>query len=133
MAKHNEVGRIGERVACRFLVKRGFEVLEQNYLKKWGEVDIVAKKGGILRFVEVKTVSRENIKDVSRETLAQDRPEEMVHQWKLKRLYRAINSYLLENNVSRETMWQLDIAAVFLDAQNKQARVRFTENVIMQE
>lgn len=131
MAKHNEVGKIGEEVACRFLVKHGFRILEQNYLKKWGEIDIVVQKDNILQFIEVKTVSRENIANVSRETLAQDRPEEMVHPWKIKRLYRAINSYLLEKRVSPETLWQFGVIAVFLDTKNKDVRVRFLENVVM--
>jgi len=133
-----KVGNIGEDVACRFLVKHGFSVLDRNYLKKWGEIDIIARKDGVLRFIEVKTVSRENIQNVSRETLEQDRPEENVHQWKLKRLYRTINSYLLEKGVIHETPgkneqddWQFDILVVFLDTRNKQAKIRFTENVIL--
>ncbi len=133
-----KIGNIGENVACRFLVKRGFTILDRNYLKKWGELDIIAKKDNILRFIEVKTVSRENIKNISQETLEQDRPEENVHPWKLKRLYRAIDSYLLEKDVIHETSdgerqinWQFDIIAVFLDIKNKQAKIRFTENVIL--
>jgi len=138
MAKHNETGELGEEVACRFLVKRGFRVIARNYNKKWGEIDIIAQKRGVLRFVEVKTVSRFNIAGVSRETLEQDRPEEMVHKNKQKRLRRAIQTYLgrYVGNVSRETEmttpeWQFDIVAVFLDAENKQARVRFTEGVVL--
>jgi len=121
-----------------FLVKQGFSVLDRNYLKKWGEIDIIAKKDGVLRFIEVKTVSRENIINVSRETLDQDRPEENVHPWEMKRLYRTINSCLLEKGVIRETLdedgqsdWQFDVLVVFLDTKNKQAKIRFKENVIL--
>lgn len=131
MAKHNETGEIGEGIACRFLVKRGFQVLERNYRKKWGEIDIIAQKSGILMFIEVKTVTRNGLMNVSRETLAQDRPEEKVHPWKLKRLYRTITSYLFEKRVSRETFWQFGIIAVFLDRGSKTARIRFSENVVM--
>lgn len=133
-----KVGEIGEGVACNFLIKRGFTVIDRNYRKKWGEIDIIAKKDGILRFIEVKTVSRENIRGVSQETLQQDRPEENVHAWKLKRLYRAIQSYLRDKKVSPETLngvgqaeWQFDVLAVFLDIENREAKVRFTENVIL--
>ena len=60
MAKHLEIGRLGEDIACRFLKEKGFKVVERNYWKKWGEIDIVAEKEGVLRFIEVKTVTREN-------------------------------------------------------------------------
>ncbi|MEK7152007.1 MAG: YraN family protein [Patescibacteria group bacterium] len=130
--KHRQyVGKLGEDVASLFLMKQQFDVIDRNYLKKWGEIDIVAKKGGVLRFVEVKTVSRENIRNVSQETLNSDRPEENVHPWKIKRLYRTIQSYLAEKNVSGETLWQIDIVAVFLDVKNKEAKIRFTENIVL--
>ncbi len=142
-----KVGGIGEDLAYRFLVKQGFIVLDRNYLKKWGELDIITKKDGVLRFIEVKTVSRENIKNISLEVLEQDKPEENVHAWKLKRLYKTINSYLLEkyprqldksigvihetHSIDDQVDWQFDIVVVFLDLRNKQAKIRFTENVIL--
>ena len=52
-----KIGDIGENIACMFLVKRGFKVIGRNYLKKWGEIDIIAEKQGILHFVEVKSVT----------------------------------------------------------------------------
>ena len=110
---------------------KGFKIITRNYLKKWGEIDVIAEKDDILHFVEVKTVSRENVRDISRETLDNYRPEENVHPRKLKRLSRAIQSYLLENRVEADKSWQLDIVAVFLDLKNKEAKVRFTENVII--
>ena len=102
-------------MACRFLVKRGFKVLDRNYSKKWGEIDIVAEKDKILRFIEVKTV-------VSYET-CKYRPEENVHYQKLKRLSRVIQTYLLDKKVSYETEWQIDVLAVFLDLGNKKGQI----------
>jgi len=128
MASHNrdhnkKIGSFGEKMAGMFLVKHGFDVLDRNYSKKWGEIDIVAKKRKILHFVEVKSV-------VSHGTMGY-MPEENVHSWKLKRLARAIQTYLLEKNVPHETEWQIDVIAVFLDAKSKKASFRFTENIIM--
>ena len=126
-----KVGRIGEDTACRFLVKRGFSVIERNYLKKWGEIDIIAEKSGILHFVEVKTVSRENVRNVTHETLDEhNRPEENIHPWKIKRLSRVIQTYILDKELEN-LEWQFAILAVFLDLENKEARRRFTENVIL--
>ena len=39
-----KVGNLGENLACRFLAERGFKIVERNYRKKWGELDIVAEK-----------------------------------------------------------------------------------------
>ena len=119
------VGKLGEDLACVFLEKHGYEIIDRNYRKKWGELDIVAKKDGVLHFVEVKSVSH----NVIHETDYQ--PEENVHPWKIKRLHRAIQTYLLEKNVSDETEWQLDILAVFLDLTTRKAKFRFTENIIL--
>lgn len=125
-----KVGETGENVACKFLMKHGFEIIERNYRKKWGEIDIIAKKSGILRFIEVKTVSCENLDNVIRETNDSIRPEENVHPWKLKRLSRVIQSYLLEKSVENKG-WQLDILSVFLDLNKKQAKIRFLENIVI--
>jgi putative endonuclease len=125
----NAVGKIGEDIACRFLMKHGFSVLERNYLKKWGEIDIIAKKEGKLHFIEVKTVSCENIASISRETDAY-RPEENVHEEKLKRLARTIQSYLIEKREG-ESEWQFDVAGVFYDEKKRQAKVRLTSDVVL--
>jgi putative endonuclease len=129
-------GDIGESMAEKFLMKRGFEIVDRNYNRKWGELDIVARetygKGIKYRFVEVKTVSCENVADISHETLERDvRPEEQVHFWKQKRLARAIQTYLAEKRISHETPWQIDIIGVFLDRTNKQAKIRFLENIVL--
>lgn len=128
MSEHIQTGKIGEEIACKFLMKHGYEIVERNYDKKWGELDIIAEKQGVLHFVEVKTVSRG--------TSEGSNPEEMVHRDKQKRLARAIQTYL-SGNVPRETCreygveWQFDIIAVFLDQNAKQARIRHSPNIIL--
>lgn len=124
-----KIGRMGEDVACRFLMKRGFNVIERNYLKKWGEIDIIAQKGKILRFIEVKTVSRENVGNISHETNGY-RPEENVHPKKLRRMTRVIQTYLIEKGIEDDN-WQFDVLAVYFDLNNMEAKCRFTEDVIL--
>jgi putative endonuclease len=109
----------GEEVACEYLENKGYIVLERNYWKPWGEIDIVARKGNI-SFVEVKTVTCDLTNGVSHGTY---RPEENVHPAKLKRLHRAIQTYLLQRNVPETVPWQIDVASVFLDLSTKKAKV----------
>lgn len=124
------LGDTGENVACDFLKKRGFEIKERNYLRKWGEIDIIAIKDGIIHFVEVKSVSRVTLDEkVSGETRDKFRPEDNMHPWKLKRLYRAIQTYLLEKNIELE--WQLDLITVKIDEKNRRARAEILENIVI--
>jgi putative endonuclease len=126
-----KIGDIGENIACKFLMKRGFVIIEKNYLKKWGEIDIIAQKDDKLHFVEVKSVSHLL---VSYETDSY-KPEDNLHPWKLKRLSRVIQTYLLgyrgNKDVSYETDWQFDVAVVYLDLKSLQAKVNYMEDIIL--
>lgn len=121
-----EIGATGEMVAASFLERRGYRIIARNYWKPYGEIDIVAEKGNIVHFVEVKSVSRESSMDISRET-NDYRPEELVHPEKIRRLHRAIQAYVLEKREERE--FQLDVVGVFLDFKKRTARCRIFENV----
>jgi putative endonuclease len=48
------VGEEGESLAVKFLRENGYKIIEQNYRCKLGEIDIIAKDGGVLAFIEVK-------------------------------------------------------------------------------
>ncbi len=126
-----KIGEIGENTAVRFLMKHGFSILSRNYTKKWGEIDIVAEKEGKLHFVEVKSVSRETLDDVNRETMDNYHPEDNMHPWKLKRMSRTIQTYLLSEKVNEEKEWQVDLLVVFLDIKNKKARIKVVEDIIL--
>lgn len=131
MAKHNDTGQMGENIVANFLTKKGFDVICRNYKKKWGELDIVASKDNVLHFVEVKTVSRKSFGRHFEQEINNYRPEDNMHPWKLKRLQRAIQTYLIEKYISRESSWQFDLACVFLDQEKRIAKVRFMENLIL--
>ncbi|MBQ4650153.1 MAG: YraN family protein [Firmicutes bacterium] len=49
------VGRLGEELAAALLEERGYRIVMRNFSCKFGEVDIIARKGGLIAFVEVKT------------------------------------------------------------------------------
>lgn len=119
------MGEMGEDFACNFLKDMGFKIVERNYFKKWGELDIVVKKGEIIHFIEVKTVSREN-------NFYQNdhyKPEDNLHPWKLKRLGRIVESYLLEKDIEND--WQFDVVTVYLDKEKKLLKIDFLEDLVL--
>lgn len=124
-----KLGDVGENIASMFLTKHGYRILGRNYLRKWGEIDIIASKDNLLHFVEVKSVSRRTSEWVTHGTSAY-RPEENVHPQKLKRLFRTIQTYLLEKKLD-DTDWQLDVAVVLIDEVKRKGRVELIENVIL--
>lgn len=129
-SEKQKIGEIGENIACKFLVKRGFLIKDRNYTKKWGEIDIVAEKRNKLYFIEVKSVSRETLENVSRET-DQYKPEDNMHPWKIKRLSRTIQTYLLSKKVPDDKEWQVDLLIVYLDLKNKKAKVKTIKDIIL--
>jgi putative endonuclease len=130
-SKTQKIGEIGENIATKFLVKHGFLIIERNYTKKWGEIDIVAEKDNKIYFVEVKSVSREDLKNVTHETLDQYKPEDNMHPWKLKRLSRVIQTYFLSNRKLDDLEWQVDLIVVFLDVKNKNAKIKVVKDIIL--
>ena len=147
--KKQEVGKLGEDIACKYLKKHEHEIIERNFWKKFGEIDIVAKKEGILHFVEVKSVSRDlDISSVvscgtsnrsglgggryfGRGNNDEYRPEDNLHAHKLKRLGRAIEAYLSERKISHETDWQIDAITVLVDQKKRIGRVEMLENIVL--
>lgn len=130
----NKIGKLGENIAIMFLKKHGFTNFTCNYYKKWGEIDIIAKKAQKTHFIEVKAVSCENLDNISRETPVQKsfvRPEENLHTEKLKRLSRVIQTYLMENKHVKN--WQFDLCVVYIDQVAKKAKVKMIEDLILPE
>jgi putative endonuclease len=129
-----KLGDIGETIACEYLIKHDFEVLDRNYLRKWGEIDIVARKKGIYRFIEVKSVSCVTLPSIERGvthgTKGSYRPEENVHPQKLKRLARTLQTYILEKRLDGAD-FQLDIITVRISERDRIARVEMIENIII--
>jgi putative endonuclease len=127
--KKRKTGDLGEKVVCTFLMKRGFEIVETNYLKKYGELDIIAKKDDINHFIEVKSVSCETFPNVNHETDGY-KPEDNLHAWKLKRLSKTIQAYIQERKIF-DKEWQFDIATVYLNTVTRTARVVLLEDIIL--
>ena len=131
MAKHNELGEKGESIAANYLEKKGFKIMDRNYRKKWGELDIVAIRDNKVHFVEVKTVTRATTDGKFVEDKNDYKPEDNMHPWKVKRLGRAIQTYLLEKFRVADPEWQFDLACVFIDPIRKIAKIRYVDNLVL--
>ncbi len=129
--KHNkEIGAWGEKITANYLKRHGFMIVAMNYLKKWGEIDVIAKKDGKIHFVEVKTVSYETKEYLNKAvSYGTWRPEENVHPYKLKKLSRAIETWLAEYNWEGD--WQIDVAAVRIVPRETYATINYIENIII--
>ena len=115
-----KTGALGEQIAETFLIRKGYKVIDRNYRKPWGEIDIIAEKGNTVRFVEVKTVTRERYPEFI--------PEEMVDQRKLEKLSRTANLYMDAKGDRRQ--FQIDVVGVILDTVSRQAQCRLIEQAL---
>ena len=105
MAEHNETGRWGERVACNFLVGKGYAIKETNWRMPPYEIDIVAMKGNRIVFVEVKTRS-----DYFLDPIA------AVDKRKMANMTRAANAFVNHYDIPHEV--QFDIITITGDQDN---------------
>lgn len=141
--ERRKLGDIGENAVAEYLKSKGFSLLDRNYSRKWGELDIVVKKESKIHFVEVKSISREITNSVSEETkngisrenstgYREDyRAEDNLHPEKLKRLKRAIQTYVLDRKISDNTEWQFDVATVLVDQEKKICKVSILEDIVL--
>lgn len=106
MASHNDIGRRGEEIACRYLIDKGHTIIAQNYRYRRAEVDIISKIQDCIVFTEVKTRSYSDF----------GYPEEAVDALKKKKMREAMNHYLEENNSKEEPRFDI-IAITLIDDQ----------------
>ncbi|KIX21232.1 hypothetical protein SY27_10790 [Flavobacterium sp. 316] len=105
MAEHNELGKIGEEKAAEYLQGKGYEILETNWVFDKAEIDIIAQKENTLAVVEVKT----------RSSLDFGLPQDFVKPKKVQLLVKAINEYIISNDLDVEV--RFDIIAVYKEKQ----------------
>lgn len=104
MAKHNELGKLGEDLATEFLQKEGYEILDRNWTFQKAEIDIISQKDEILAIVEVKT----------RSSTAFGLPQDFVKPKQIQSLVKAVNQYVITNDIDLEI--RFDIIALHKDA-----------------
>jgi putative endonuclease len=94
------VGKVGEMVASRYLVEKGFTIVCRNWTCRWGEIDLIAEKENTLAFVEVKY----------RTNHTNGHPSESMTYYKRKSLQRSINMFLSKNYITKP--WRVDVLCI---------------------
>jgi putative endonuclease len=102
MALHNEIGKQGEELAAKYIVDKGYEVLETNWRFKKSEIDIIAKKENNVVFIEVKTLTSTYFQE----------PEQSVKLKKQKQIFIGANEY--SQSFAEEFNVRFDIITVII-------------------
>ena len=124
-SQKRKFGDIGERIAQKYLKKKGYLIIERNYKKPWGEIDIVGKKQGEIVFFEVKTRDAKNIEHYL--------PEYSVNHKKMRKLQKICETYLLENRYKTDQKWRIDVISLSIDKLAKKAKIKVFENAVWEK
>jgi putative endonuclease len=114
-----QLGRWGESVAAHHLEAKGYRIIERNWRCATGEVDLIAKAGQELVFVEVKT----------RRGRAMGTPEEGLTLRKSRKLLALAQQYLADGDLDVD--WRVDLVAVELDSSGKLIRIEHIPSAIL--
>jgi len=118
----NPVAKLGEDKACEYLKKLGFKILERNYRKTYGEIDVIAldpsaASGQVLAFIEVKTRTSNQF----------GTPLESITPWKLKSLIKTAQYYKMVHPKLPEAL-RIDAVSVILN-ENEIQNIELTKNI----
>ncbi|KKS96331.1 MAG: hypothetical protein UV73_C0011G0003 [Candidatus Gottesmanbacteria bacterium GW2011_GWA2_43_14] len=106
MKKFNRAtGRLAEDMATDALLKNGFKIIQRNYANRYGEIDIIAKDGETVVFIEVKAKTGNRF----------GTPEEMINRKKLTKIRQMAEIYMSDKN----SLCRIDVVAIILN-NNKQ-------------
>ena len=111
MTENSELGKKGENLACAYLVEKGYRILERNFRRQWGELDVVAiAPDKTLVFVEVKTMSDSFGRGL--------KPEDQMSAGKIHRFKKAASLYAGHNQdlIKDKKGWRLDLIAITMDS-----------------
>lgn len=113
-----QTGNFGETLACDFLKKQGYKILERNYRIRGGEIDIVAMDGDYLVFIEVK----------ARNSDEYGLPIESVTPWKIKSLLKSALFYCQKIKWD-DGPYRLDLVSVDFADDKKNPDIELVKNI----
>lgn len=113
------LGKLGEKIACDFLTKKGYKILRNNYQKLFGEIDIIARDTDILVFFEVKTRTSNKFGSGA----------EAVTRKKQEKLIKTAYCYLNEKKM-RDNEFRIDVLSINLNFNRRRAKITHFRNAI---
>ena len=111
----NSIGKLAELKACDYLQKKKYILLEANYRSRFGEIDLIMKKGKYICFIEVKMRNEKSIAS----------PSEFVDCHKQKKILTTAQIYLSTNSTDLQP--RFDVIEVFTE-NNKIKSIKHLEN-----
>ena len=117
--RRQRLGRKGEAIAARHLEANGYGILQTNFRTRSGEIDIVARKDGVLVFVEVRTKSGRSF----------GTPEDSLTAVKRSRLVAVAEEYIQEAG-AENTEWRIDLCALEMNGRGALIRLDVIENAV---
>lgn len=115
----NPTARLGEDIATNYLQKKGYRILERNFRKGYGEIDIIAVKDNTLVFVEVKT----------RKSNSYGTPLESITHWKIRPLVRTAEFYA-QLHPKLPQLLRIDAISVILQSNDEISTIEHVENIL---
>jgi len=118
-SSRKQTGNIGEKIATDYLKKRGYKILERNFIfripgnPQKSEIDIIAKLKDLISFVEVKTIK-------PKKSSSAIPPEAKVNLSKRRKLQQAAEAWLIENKIPLNSKWQIDILTIRIEKGKKE-------------
>lgn len=116
-----ELGNLGEKMACGYLVEKGYKILGTNYRIKFGEIDIIARNKKTIHFVEVKAIASNG---------GSFFPEQHVDYKKQRKLRNMAQIWLQQNNYSQDIPYQIDVIGILADQQTRMAKLHYFPNAV---
>ncbi len=121
-----DIGALGEKVAAEYLKRQGMKIIAKNVARKTGEIDVIAREGDTLHFVEVKTIVCVQF-PASKDIRDQYDPSANLHEMKIRRVARTSEWYVA--NIDWEGDWQVDGVLVWLRKRDGMARVQYLPQI----
>lgn len=112
------LGSVGEEMAVKYILNLGYDVLDRNYrFKRLGEIDIVAKEGDFICFVEVKL----------RTSFCFGTPSEAINKKKRLNILKVAYIYLNEKKISKPNI-RFDVVEIYIDKITKRSSINLIKN-----